>query len=388
MSLSLGQKSQSPVPEEAPSTCFISFFQTQVIQKLPWKERFVTARCVSRTWLEAADAVAPLTSFTAWIHKEVNAKPDSVAARRDSSSQASSQGSTSTGTSATPPSSATPPPPPGTASSGGSGEGAESTDRDLCPPRSWLKSGRFRECSREEGMSLLKDALRGLELSTEHEEASAVGAGVVVGEDGIGRKQWRRLGPYLAALEAALCVERGGLFDPTSEAEAAVAAEAAARGALPFGVRLREGVGEARAAARTAASVVDPPSGPSDVIDIDEGDDGDRRWDGWRVFAVTIVFACSEDRPFLCRSFQESVWGASGMPRTQIIELLSRMCWALRPPVEAQQHQHQQQQQPATGFQAASRVSTSGLGWDAGGSYRLRMDLLQCIYLMEAHFVR
>ena len=316
-------------------------------------------RRVSKAWLEDANAVAPLTSYTARIHREINSKKNErVAARSVTSSPPSSQGSTSSST----PASATPPPRAGTDASRGSSGGeleSDSIDRDLCPPRSWLKDSRFRECPGEEGMGLLKAGLRGLELSIEQEET-----GVGGGDEGAARKQWRRLNSYLAAVEVTLCVERGALVDPP-------ATEDRAPVVVPFGLRPAEGVMEARVAARAVASGNHPcPSG---------GDD--QRWDGWRVFAMAVVFASSEDRPFLCRSFQESAWGTSGLPRTQVIELLSRMCWCLRPSV-----QKRRQRQAAIGFQAASGVSTST--WDAEGSYRLRMDLVQCIYLMEAHFLR
>lgn len=252
--------------------------------------------------------------------------------------------------------------------------------RDVLPSVSWLKEN-LSKSSGEEVVGSLEEGLRWLERMALDKEADALflaaaegGDDVEINADGEGdaaRIQWRRLRSFLGGIKA-LCVERGiscgaGSLQETKRKHVVVSP--------PLGLRTSKEVVAAvsAAAARTAEAGLRPSSSDSD----------DHRWDGWLVFAVAVTLASSEDRPFLCRCALQSVWGDSGLPRIQMIELLCKMYVALRPAVVVKA----KTQGSTTGFQAASGVSYADT-WDGAGSYRLRNDLLQCIYALESYFVR
>lgn len=271
--------------------------------------------------------------------------------------------------------------------------------RDILPSVSWLREQRFSECAGEEVMGFFEATVRWLERMAAEKEGEALclaglaaaegghdggGDGVEIDVDGDGeaRIQCRRLRSFFGGVRA-LCAERGISCGADTLGARREHGHTAAASVVspPFGVRASE---EVVAAVSAAAAARAPEAGgrtsPSDGGGGGGGDD--HRWDGWLVFSAAVILASSEDRPFLCRCALQSLWGGAGLPRTQMIELLSKTYVALRPAVvEAKT------EAAATGFQAASGVAAADT-WDGTGSYRLRNDLLQCIYALESYFVR
>lgn len=329
---------------------------TQVFGKLSCKDSSGSARTVNKTWRDAADAVSPPGSFRQKLYEYIHGK---------------------TG---------------GTSGGGKGGKGVcetSSINRDMLPPVGWMKENRFCEISGEEGVELLKTGLSWLEAKVaqqEEEEFSlAALSGVDDGEEidlaanaSADAIQLRRFRPFLAGV-IAFCEERGISCGAAAGGAAAAPEKTASPPTdAPFGLRLEETGAAAPAAAAPAAAAPAGSSGPPPTTS------NDSRWDGWLVFAAAIALAFSEDRPFLCRCALESVWGTSGLPRTQMIELLSRMYFVLRPSPPARARS---QGSTPVGFQAASGVSTT-VKWNARGSTRLRNDLVICVCALESYFVR
>lgn len=367
---------------------------------LPWKDRCWSARRVSRSWKQEADAVTPPTSYTAQVHKHCHSSQSARVIARygvGAISHRTPPGNPSPSPSPSPSAAATQPLSGGTdalgrdrPSAGGSSGAASRLNKGILPPRMWFQENRFSECSGEELMGWLQSAVDSLEVMALDKEGEDLCLAAVEGGDGLdidvngdgeARVQYRRLCSFLAGVRA-LCVKHG-ISCGADELEASTHRLTSPEKVVspPFGVRAPEELVAAvsAAAARTAEAGGTPPSSSDGNSNDDHDHDHDHRWDGWLVFTVAVTLASSEDRPFLCRCALQSVWGEAGLPRTQMIELLSKVYVALRPVANPQAS--------TTGFQAASKVSVEDT-WDGTGSYRLRNDLLQCIYALEGYFVR
>ncbi|CAM9971639.1 unnamed protein product, partial [Scytosiphon promiscuus] len=327
-----------------------------IFGKLSCKETVGSARSVNSTWRDAADAVLPPGSYRRSLYEFIHGKR--------------ARASASVGP------------------SGGGGREGSTIDRDMWATCSWFKKERFRECSGKEVMELLEGGLRWLEAKVAHLEELEFCLAALSGDGGDGDDvdeidvdanantdaiQLQRLRPFLTAVKF-FCEERGV---SCGSAAATPKKSVSPPPNLPFGLRLGK-TAAAAAATAAAAAASEAASGPPPTTS------DDTRWDGWLVFTAAIALAFSEDRPFLCRCALESVWGTSGLPRTQIIELLSRMFFALQPAPPARVNS---QGTTPTGFQAASSVSTV-VRWNATGSNRLRSDLLVCVCALESYFVR
>lgn len=385
---------------------------------LSWKDRLISARLVCKSWKQAADAITPPTSYTARVHQQCYGRSATVAAKHrvGFASQGTPPGNPSPSPSATPSqplSASTKPSSSGTHVSEGdqspaggrSGGGASPSpspsplDRDILPSVEWLQEQRFKKFSGEEAVGLLDDGVRSLDRMARDQEGEELCRVAANGDDGLefdvdaegeARIQCRRIRSLLAGVRA-LCAEHGiscGAGEPQESGRNRAAAGNVVRVRPPFGLTTTEEVVAAvsAAAARAAESDNRPSTSslPSNGGGVGGGGSRDNRWDGWLVFALAVTLASSEDRPFLCRCALQPVWGRAGLPRTQMIELLSKAYVALRPDEKVEK----QASTTTAGFQAAAGVSVPDDGWDGTGSYRLRNDLLQCIYALENYFVR
>lgn len=303
-----------------------------MVRKLPWKETFGAARGVSKTWRDAVDSVSPPSSYRRRVLE--GTLRGSAPARGVTGGRGAAAGAS-----------------------------CPAEDRGLLPSVNWLREKRFDEASGAEVMALLEAGLGWLERESLQEEdlafrRAAVGDGEIDdnGSEGAARVRWRRLRGFLSGIRA-FCEERG----------------------ISCGADRRTAAAATEETGRTAGvhASASPRSRPSSA-------ERDHRWDGWLVLAAAVAFAASEYRSFLCRCALQSVFGTNGLPRAPMIELLCRMHVAVRPPAAKPQPQGRA---AGAGFQAASSVSTAE-AWDGKGSYRLRHDLLLCIFALEGYCVR
>lgn len=316
---------------------------------------FGQARRVDKTWRDAADRVAPLTSCRRLVAENMVQKP-AVPSASASQQPAASQSPT-----ATQPHAATQPPAP---------ETAESTAERVLPPAEWFGSNSFESCEGEQICQRLEGAVRWLDQLATKQETGRGGEDAPVGRgQGTVRVKCERLKSQLPVLRR-LFAEKKLLPAATPRAIARDETSPTETSAIrAFGVRASSAEAKAPSAAALAAA--------------QEAEDrrrttGEHRWDGWAVFALVLALGFSEDRAFLCRWTMRGLGDTGGLPRSQIIELLCKMHQTLLPPGKVGMAE-------ATAFQAASTVATV---WDRRGSYRLRQDLRACIKAMESCFLR
>lgn len=93
-------------------------------------------------------------------------------------------------------------------------------------------------------------------------------------------------------------------------------------------------------------------------------------YDGWLVFVLAIATASSEDRPFLCRCAIKRMGEPGGLPWTQLNEIVCSMYLSTLPARKPSN----------SGFQNASDVVDEQ---EENGLYRLRHDLLGCVFALE-----
>ena len=323
---------------------FLPFLSSaQIMGRLSAPDIFGQARRVDKTWRDAADRVAPLTSCRRLVAENMARKPAVPSA------YASQQPA------------ATQPPGPGT---------AESTAERVLPPAEWFGSNNFESCEGEQICRRLEDAVRWLDELAREQETGLGGEDAPVGRwQGTVRVKCERLKSQFPMLRR-LFAEKKLLSAATPRAKASGETSPSETSAIrAFGVTASSAETTAPSSAALAAA--------------QEAEDrrrttGEHRWDGWAVFALVLALGFSEDRAFLCRWTMRGLGDTGGLPRSQIIELLCKMHQTLLPPGTVGAAE-------ATGFQAASTVATA---WDRKGSYRLRQDLRACIKAMESCFLR
>lgn len=313
--------------------------------RLSAQEIFGEARHINKMWKDAADRVAPPTSYRRQVAESMFQKP----------ARPSAYGSQSTYASQSPAGTQLPvsqPPATGTA--------AAAEERLLLPSVEWLSTNKFERCEGEYVMARLEDAVRWLDEQALEEEKDSNGL-----QWGALRQQWQRLHSQLPVIRR-LCVEKGFLPAAAQGPSSGEPSPAEASATRAFGVRASSA--EAAAAAAPATQKAEDRRCAT----------GEHRWDGWKVFALGVALAFSEDRQFLCRWTMEALGETCGLPRSQMLEVLCRMHQALLPPVRMEAT-------PPVAFQTAADFSSE---WDATGSYQLRADLRACIQAMEGCFLR
>lgn len=347
---------------------FVALLSAQIVDRLSARHMFGQARHVDKTWKDAVDIVAPPTSCRRQVAASMFKKP-AVPSAYSSQSPAGSQSPQPT----QPPAATQPP----AVSDPPAAETLFETAERVLPSVEWFRTKKFDICEGEHIMSRLEAAVRFLGRFAQRLEAQVqeVGRGddvAVGGGGGAVRAMCEGLKAQLAMFRR-LCEERKLLPAATPRAASGETSPAETSATRAFEVRASSADEAAAAAASTAAT-----SAAAQEAENLRRTTGEHRWDGWMVFALVVALAYSEDRQFLCRWTMQALGETSGLPRSQIIELLCKMHQTLLPPGG-------EETTGPTDFQAASTVASEGA---LTGSYRLRQDLRACIKAMEGCFLR